>query len=96
MYQYSGLIVSATRQIGPIVAGHQCRSKQRRVVLRVRVVEQRLIQRQLSQHNLSTKGGGRGIGTYSIRLPTERYLGGKVMVTLAPEIGTHPELSFPK
>ncbi len=38
----------------------------------------RNVQLQLFQRSYSTKGPGRGWGTYSIRLLTERYLGGKV------------------
>jgi signal transduction histidine kinase len=56
----------------------------------------REIQLQLFQRSFSTKGPGRGIGTYSIRLLTERYLGGTVALTSAPETGTRFELSFPK
>jgi signal transduction histidine kinase len=36
------------------------------------------VQRQLFQRSFSTKGIGRGLGTYSIRLLTENYLKGKV------------------
>ncbi len=54
------------------------------------------IQRQLFLRSFSTKGPGRGIGTYSIRLLTERYLGGKVTLISTPETGTRFELSFPK
>jgi K+-sensing histidine kinase KdpD len=36
------------------------------------------VQLQLFQRSFSTKGMGRGWGTYSIRLLTERYLGGRV------------------
>lgn len=36
------------------------------------------IQMQMFQRSFSTKGEGRGLGTYSIRLLTENYLGGKV------------------
>jgi hypothetical protein len=36
------------------------------------------VQMQLFQRSFSTKGTGRGIGTYSIRLLTENYLKGKV------------------
>jgi signal transduction histidine kinase len=55
-----------------------------------------LIQAQMFQRSFSTKGPGRGIGTYSIRLLTERYLGGRVTLTSSPEKGTRFELSFPK
>jgi signal transduction histidine kinase len=56
----------------------------------------RAIQLQLFQRSFSTKGPGRGIGTYSIRLLTERYLGGTVVLSSEPETGTRFELSFPK
>lgn len=53
------------------------------------------IQRQLFQRSFSTKGKGRGIGTYSIRLLTERYLSGKVTLTSNPETGTRFEIALP-
>ncbi len=34
------------------------------------------VQLQLFQRSFSTKGGNRGLGTYSVKLLTERYLGG--------------------
>lgn len=37
------------------------------------------VQMQLFQRSFSTKGIGRGIGTYSIRLLTENYLKGKII-----------------
>ncbi len=37
----------------------------------------RSAQLQIFNRSFSTKGGGRGLGTYSVRLLTERYLGGK-------------------
>ena len=54
------------------------------------------VQPQMFQRSFSTKGPGRGIGTYSIRLLTERYLGGRVSFVSTPETGTRFELSFPK
>ncbi len=54
------------------------------------------VQAQMFQRSFSTKGAGRGIGTYSIRLLTERYLGGRVTMSSTPEKGTLFELSFPK
>jgi sensor histidine kinase regulating citrate/malate metabolism len=38
----------------------------------------RQVQLQVFQRSFSTKGRGRGLGTYSMRLLTERYLGGRV------------------
>ena len=43
---------------------------------------------QLFQPSFSTKGTGRGFGTYSIKLLTERYLAGKVGFTSSEGDGT--------
>ncbi len=46
------------------------------------------VQLQVFKRSFSTKGSGRGLGTYSIKLFTERYLGGRVWFTSSPEEGT--------
>jgi signal transduction histidine kinase len=46
------------------------------------------VQRQIFQRSFSTKGSGRGLGTYSIKLLGERYLKGRVSFTSSPEKGT--------
>ena len=46
------------------------------------------VQLQLFQRSFSTKGKGRGIGTYSIKLFTENYLKGKVSFDSASTRGT--------
>lgn len=46
------------------------------------------VQLQIFQRSFSTKGSGRGLGTYSIKLLGERYLKGKVSFTSLPEQGT--------
>jgi signal transduction histidine kinase len=48
----------------------------------------RNIQLQLFQRSFSTKGNGRGIGTYSIKLLGESYLGGEVGFESSEENGT--------
>lgn len=48
----------------------------------------RKIQLQLFQRSFTTKGAGRGLGTYSIKLLTERYLKGKASFTTSEEDGT--------
>lgn len=48
----------------------------------------REVQLQIFQRSFSTKGQGRGLGTYSIKLLTERYLKGLVSFTSTPEAGT--------
>jgi signal transduction histidine kinase len=58
------------------------------------------IQAQLFQRSFSTKGTGRGIGTYSIRLLAENYLGGKVSFVSNKTEGTifnvELNIKFPK
>ncbi len=46
------------------------------------------VQAQIFQRSFSTKGVGRGLGTYSIKLLTERYLNGTVGFTSSEELGT--------
>ena len=46
------------------------------------------VQAQVFQRSFSTKGNGRGLGTYSIKLLTERYLKGSVGFTSSIESGT--------
>ncbi len=48
----------------------------------------RNIQLHLFDRSFSTKGAGRGLGTYSIKLLTERYLGGEVGFETSREQGT--------
>jgi signal transduction histidine kinase len=43
----------------------------------------------------STKGDGRGLGTYSMKLLAESYLGGKVWFTSDDEKGTDFYVSIP-
>ncbi|MCX7671616.1 MAG: PAS domain-containing sensor histidine kinase [Anaerolineae bacterium] len=46
------------------------------------------VQLQVFQRSFSTKGRGRGLGTYSIKLLSERYLQGKVSFESSPATGT--------
>lgn len=48
----------------------------------------RKIQLQIFQRSFSTKGSGRGLGTYSMKLLSEKYLNGKVYFTSDEEAGT--------
>jgi K+-sensing histidine kinase KdpD len=55
------------------------------------------VQLQIFQRSFSTKGGaGRGIGTHSMKLLGERYLGGKVDFTSTDGAGTTFRLRLPK
>ncbi len=49
---------------------------------------------QVFQRSFSTKGAGRGLGTYSILLLTEKYLKGKVSFTTGPG-GTEFKAEYP-
>ncbi len=55
----------------------------------------RHVQQQLFQRSFSTKGNGRGLGTYSIKLLSERYLKGEVSFTSSPSHGTTFTVRFP-
>ena len=50
---------------------------------------------QVFQRSFSTKGQGRGIGTYSMKLLGERFLGGRVWFSSTPEEGTTFSIRLP-
>lgn len=55
------------------------------------------VQKQVFQRSFSTKGGaGRGIGTHSVKLLTERYLGGTASFTSTGSEGTTFEVRLPR
>lgn len=54
------------------------------------------IELQIFQRSFSTKGIGRGIGTYSVKLLTTKYLGGKVSFETDEELGTTFTITIPK
>jgi nitrogen fixation/metabolism regulation signal transduction histidine kinase len=53
------------------------------------------IQAQMFHRSFSTKGSGRGLGTYSIKLLTERYLAGRVHLISNPDDGTIIRVWYP-
>jgi signal transduction histidine kinase len=53
------------------------------------------VQYQIFQRSFSTKGNGRGLGTYSIKLLSERYLQGHVSFESSAEAGTTFRAIFP-
>lgn len=55
----------------------------------------REVQLQVFQRSFSTKGQGRGLGTYSMKLLGTRVLGGKVGFTSNPDEGTTFHISLP-
>ncbi len=55
----------------------------------------RSVRMRIFNRSFSTKGVGRGLGTYSIKLLTERYLGGTVDFSSTPEEGTTFRVRLP-
>jgi signal transduction histidine kinase len=53
------------------------------------------VQLEVFQRSFSSRGTGRGLGTYSVRLLTERYLGGQVTFTSCAEEGTRFAVTLP-
>lgn len=53
-------------------------------------------QLQVFKRSFSTKGSGRGVGTYSMKLFSERFLGGAISFNSNKENGTTFYASFPK
>jgi len=51
---------------------------------------------QVFQRSFSTKGSARGLGTYSMKLLSERYLGGRVSFSTSEEQGTIFRAWYPK
>jgi len=56
----------------------------------------RNIESQIFQRLFSTKGSGRGIGTYSVKLLTTKYLGGEVSFKTDEKLGTTFTIVIPK
>ena len=55
----------------------------------------RQVQLQVFQRSFTTKGTGRGLGTYSMKLLSERYLNGSVTFETSPEQGTTFRATYP-
>jgi signal transduction histidine kinase len=53
------------------------------------------VQSQIFKRSFSTKGEGRGVGTYSIKLFVEKYLKGRVWFTSAESYGTNFYVALP-
>lgn len=80
--------LEATDEKGNVKLG--CKSNGDHVIFTVQndAVMPADIKLQIFQRSFTTKGKGRGIGTYSIKLLTENYLGGKVSFISNETVGT--------
>lgn len=74
-----------------------CRRKDNRIEFNVanQGVMPEEVQAQIFKRSFTTKGTGRGIGTYSMKLLSEKYLNGFISFTSAAETGTIFTASFP-
>jgi len=74
-----------------------CVSDERGVLFSVRnsMVLPEDVQSQIFLRSFSTKGNGRGVGTYSVKLLTEKYLEGSVLLESSEAAGTVFTVCFP-
>jgi len=74
-----------------------CRWQERGVAFHVHnpAYMPRDVQLQVFQRSFTTKGAGRGLGTYSMQLLTERYLRGRVSFASTPDDGTTFTACYP-
>jgi signal transduction histidine kinase len=56
---------------------------------------ERQVQLQIFHRYFSTRGEGRGLGTWGMKLLAEEYLGGRVSFSTSPESGTTFSLTLP-
>lgn len=70
--------LEATQPNGLVIAGVESKREKIRFWVKNYAVIPADVQMQLFQRSFSTKGHGRGLGTYSIRLLTENYMKGNV------------------
>jgi len=54
------------------------------------------VRHHLFERSVSTKGAGRGLGTYSVRLFTEKYLGGRLAWSSSAAAGTTVKVALPR
>ena len=88
--------LEASEESDPITAGCE-QTETGRIRFRVHNPQymERSVREQIFSRSFSTKGTGRGIGTYSMKLLGERYLRGSVSFTTAPEEGTTFMIDLP-
>jgi len=88
--------LEATLPGGAVEVG--CRGRNGRVAFEVQNAQVMApsTQVQVFKRFFSTKGAGRGLGTYSIKLLTENYLGGKAEFVSDESEGTVFRVSFPE
>lgn len=87
--------LEATLSDGNVTIAYFLKNERVTVAVKNSVPMSHEVQLQIFQKSFSTKGNGRGLGTFSIKLLTERYLGGTVHFVSSEEIGTVFTIEFP-
>lgn len=80
--------LEATRKGGTVTASCSAQGESVKFVVHNPTHMPREVELQIFQRSFSTKGEGRGIGTYSMKLFAEHYLGATVEFTTSKEGGT--------
>lgn len=87
--------VEASVKTEPITIGCETYDKKIQFWVHNHGCIERDIERKIFKRFFSTKGKGRGLGTYSIKLLTERYLGGRASFATTREEGTIFRITLP-
>lgn len=87
--------LEATAPGGTVTMGYRLHGDQIEFWVHNPTAMSRDVQLQVFQRSFSTKGGGRGLGTYSMKLLSERYLQGKVTFDTSPAEGTTFRAFYP-
>jgi len=87
--------LEATKEEGEIFIGCKLRDDELQFWVYNSDVIPHDVQLQIFQRSFSTKGEGRGLGTYSVKLFTERCLGGHVSFVSNKEDGTIFTVTIP-
>lgn len=87
--------LEAINQNELVTIGTKCKEKNVVFWVNNHLVLSDEIKTKIFNRSFSTKGAGRGIGTYSVKLFTEKYLNGKAYFTSEKESGTTFFVEFP-
>jgi nitrogen-specific signal transduction histidine kinase len=87
--------LEATRPDGIVTIAYSLQNGRVTVAVKNNTLIPHEVQLQIFQKSFSTKGKGRGLGTFSIKLLTECYLGGTVHFVSSEETGTVFTIEFP-
>jgi signal transduction histidine kinase len=92
------MIKNAVEASGPgdvVTVGCECDGREVRFWVHNKGFMPKNVQLQLFQRSFSTKGAGRGLGAYSMKLLTERYLKGRIDFSTSKADGTTFTATYP-